>query len=287
MPTSMRSWVLAVLIPVFVLLFQGTAAADTVDRLIVQLKGESDYKLRLSAAITLSKLGDKRAIPALTKALSDSNDGVRGAAAASLGALVDGSTDQKTRKSVLGLLDGLAKRDGSELVRNAAQRAQERIRKVPAQSSPSGGIYVNIGVMANKAAQSPGKLKQLMRTTTEQTISKRASSMMTSWPAGGEPSTQQLRANKTSAFYIDGTLVAVETQSKGGSTLVSCKVSMLIASFPEKSMFAFLDGGARVESGSSPSEIQYAQEDCVTAVVEDLVSRKIIPVIQQKHASQP
>jgi hypothetical protein len=282
----MRSWILTVLIPIVLLLFQGMAAADGVDRLVAQLEGESDHKLRLSAAINLGKLGDKRAIPALTEALSDSNDSVRGAAAASLGILVDASTDQKTRQRVLTVLDRLVKRDGSDLVRKQAERAQVRIRKLPTQSAPSGGIYVNIGAMATKAAQAPGKLKQLMRSTTEQTFSKRASSMMTSWPAGGEPSTQQLRASKTSAFHIDGTLVTLETQNKGGATLVSCKVSMLIATFPEKSMFGFLDGGARVESGSSPSEIQYAQEDCVTAVVEDLVSRKIIPVIQQRHASQ-
>lgn len=287
MPTSMRSWVLTVLIPVFVLLFPMTAAADGVDRLVAQLERDSDYKIRVSAAINLGKLGDKRAIPALTGALSDDNDNVRGAAAASLGMLIDGGTDQKTRDKVLALLARLAKSDGSNLVRRQAQRAHERIRKLPSKSAPSGGIYVNIGTMASKAERAPTKLKQLMRSTTEQTFSKRASSMMTSWPAGGEPSMQQLRANKTSAFHVDGTLVALETQNKGGATLVSCKVSMLIATYPEKSMFGFLDGGARVESGSSPSEIQYAQEDCVTAVVEDLVSRKIIPVIQQRHASQP
>jgi hypothetical protein len=284
MPTSMRSWILTVLIPVFVLLVRGTAVADSVDRLVAQLE-DDDHKIRLSAAINLGKLGDKRAIPALTGALSDSNDSVRGAAAASLGIVVDASTDQKTRQRVLAELDRLVKRDGAELVRKQAQRAQERIRKLPTQSAPSGGIYVNIGAMGSKAAQAPGKLKQLMRTTTEQTFSKRASSMMTAWPAGGEPSVAQLRASKTSAFHVDGTLVALETTNKGGATMVSCKVSMLIASYPEKSMFGFLDGGARVESGSSASEIQYAQEDCVTAVVEDLVSKKIIPVIQQRHQS--
>lgn len=177
----------------------------------------------------------------------------------------------------------MAKRDSSSLVRKQAERAFERIRKLPAGSPKSGGIYVNIGSMATKAAQAPAKLKQLMRDTTEQTFSKRASTMMTAWPSGKEPSSQQLRANKTAAYHVDGTLVTLDIQTKGGATTVSCKVSMLIATFPEKSMFGFLDGGARVQAGSSPDEIQYAQEDCVTAVVEDLVARKIIPVIQQRH----
>jgi HEAT repeats len=281
MPTSMRSWILTVLIPVFVLLVQGTAAAEDVDRLVVQLK-EDDHKLRLSAAINLGNLGDKRAIPALTSALTDTNDSVRSAAVTSLGILVDGSTDQNTRQRVLTALDRLVKRDGNKHVQKQALNAYDRIRKLPTQSLPSGGIYVNIGAMGTKATQASDKLKRLMRTTTEQTFSKRASSMMTAWPAGGEPSAQQLRASKTSAYHVDGTLVTLETQNKGSATLVSCKVSMLIAKYPEKSMFGFLEGKASVESGSSPSEIQYAQEDCVTAVVEDLVSKKIIPTIQKR-----
>jgi hypothetical protein len=283
MPTSMRSWLLTVLIPVLVVLLQGTAAADGVDRLIAQLEGESDYKIRVSAAINLGKLGDQRAVPALMSALKDGNENVRGSAAASLGSLIDENTKPDVRQRASKELEGMAKRDSSSLVRKQAERAFERIRKLPAGSPKSGGIYVNIGSMATKAAQAPAKLKQLMRDTTEQTFSKRASTMMTAWPSGKEPSSQQLRANKTTAYHVDGTLVTLDIQTKGGATMVSCKVSMLIATFPEKSMFGFLDGGARVQAGSSPDEIQYAQEDCVTAVVEDLVARKIIPVIQQRH----
>lgn len=283
MPASMRSCVLTVLIPLFVILLQGVAAADSVDRLIAQLEGESDYKIRVSAAINLSKLGDQRAVPALMQALTDGNENVRGAAAAALGSLIGADTKPDARQRAAKVLEGMAKRDSSSLVRKQAERAFERIRKLPTASPQGGGIYVNIGSMATKAAAAPAKLKQLMRDTTEQTFSKRASSMMTAWPSGKEPSSQQLRANKTAAYHVDGTLVTLDIQTKGGATLVSCKVSMLIATFPEKSMFGFLDGGARVQAGSSPDEIQYAQEDCVTAVVEDLVSRKIIPVIQQRH----
>lgn len=283
MPASMRSCVLTVLIPLFVVVLQGTAAADSVDRLIAQLEGESDYKIRVSAAINLGKLDDQRAVSALMEALTDSNENVRGAAAASLGSLIDADTKPDVRQRAIKVLEGMAKRDSSSLARKQAERAYERIRKLPVASPQSGGIYVNIGVMATKAAQAPAKLKQLMRDTTEQTFSKRASSMMTTWPSGKDPSQQQLRANKTAAYHVDGTLVTLDIQTKGGATLVSCKVSMLIATYPEKSMFGFLDGGARVQAGSSPDEIQYAQEDCVTAVVEDLVARKIIPVIQQRH----
>lgn len=283
MSMSMRVRVLTVLIPLVLLCFRGTAAADNVDRLMAQLERSRDYKLRLSAAINLGKLGDQRAVSALIGGLSDSNENVRGACAASLATLVDGRTDKGQRQRALRQLKRLAESDRADFVRKQAARAYARIREQGAASPKSGGIYIDIGGMSSKAPDAPPKLKALMRRTAEQTFSKRASSMTTSWPTGGDPTAKQLRESKTAGYHVDGTLVALETESKGGTTLISCKVSMLVATYPEKSMFGFLDGGARVQTGSSPRDIQYAQEDCVTAVVEDLVARKIIPVIQKRH----
>ena len=57
---------------------------------------------------------------------------------------------------------------------------------------------------------------------------------------------------------------------------------MLIATFPDKSMFAFLNGGASVQATSSPSEITFATEDCVTAVMEDLIAKKVVPTIKTR-----
>jgi HEAT repeat protein len=65
------------------------AFADNVDTLIGQLSDDSD-KIRLSATLNLTKLGDPKAIPALIKRLDpnvESSKNVRGAAAKGLGAL--------------------------------------------------------------------------------------------------------------------------------------------------------------------------------------------------------
>jgi hypothetical protein len=135
--------------------------------------------------------------------------------------------------------------------------------------------------MSDKASRSSA-MRDLMRKTVEKTVKKNGSSMFTSWPGGKSPTAKQLKAKKTQAFHVDGTLVSLDTKSKGSTTLVSCKVSMLIATYPKKSMFGFLDGGAKVQAGSSSKEVEYAQEDCVAAVVEDLVSRQIIPTIKSR-----
>ncbi len=62
-----------------------TAAADQVDTLIRRLQTSDDYKVRLSAALNLSKLYDPRSIPLFIGALGESDNTVRGVAAASLG----------------------------------------------------------------------------------------------------------------------------------------------------------------------------------------------------------
>ena len=81
---------------------------------------------------------------------------------------------------------------------------------------------------------------------------------------------------------VDGTLTDVGVKEKGNSAVISCKISMLIATYPEKSMFGFLNGGASVQASSSPDDVELAKQDCVVAVVEDLVTKKIIPTIQTR-----
>ena len=68
----------------------------------------------------------------------------------------------------------------------------------------------------------------------------------------------------------------------GNSTTVSCKISMLLASFPDKSVFGMLNGGAKVQGGSSAKDIALSSDDCVSAVVESLIATKIVPTIKTK-----
>jgi hypothetical protein len=133
------------------------------------------------------------------------------------------------------------------------------------------------------------KIRAHMRKTVQKTFKKKASSMMILWPGGDAPSKSQLSAKKVKAFHVDGTLNELSEARSGSSTTVTCKVSMLIATYApkkngkvDKSMFGFLKGGASVQSSSSAKEVQYAREDCVSAVMEDLVARKIIPTLKSR-----
>lgn len=255
------------------------ARADKIDSLVSQLSSSGDYKVRLSAALNLAKVSDPRAIPAFIAALGDSDKTVRGVAAAALGKQVTAETAAATRDKVLAALKNAASKDGNDFVRKQAQKAYDAVKAIAPEARPEiatggGGTYINIGAMSVTGGDA--KLKTLMRMTAQKTFKAKAATMKTEWPGGKDPSAKQLKG--VTAFHVDGTLNEITVN--GGD--VSCKVSMLLATYPEKSMFGFLKGGAAVQGGSSATDIQYAKEDCVTAVMEDLIARKIIPTIQQR-----
>src|SRR5687767_10207557 len=96
----------------------GTAAADNVDKLIKDLGTSSDYKVRLSAAASLAKLGDERAIPAFIKALGkDKEKTVRGAAAVGLGKVVTSDTEEDLLIDAKAALETASKKDKDSFVK--------------------------------------------------------------------------------------------------------------------------------------------------------------------------
>ena len=263
---------------VLVLLWSSGVHADQVDRLIAQLESSGDYKVRLSAALNLAKIGDRRAIPSFIKALRDKDKTVRGVAAAGLGKLVTASTPAEQRKRALAALRQSASGDHNAFVRKQAQKAYDELKNLggPAVAVSSGAVYVNIGAMAAEVKKS-GELVALMRQTAQKTFRSQAPRMLIDWPGGGAPSARVIKDRQLQAFFVDGTVNAVNVA--GG--VVECKVSMLLATYPAKSMFGFLKGGAKVEGGSGDGA-DLAAQDCVVAVVEDLIARKIIPTIQAR-----
>lgn len=255
------------------------ARADKVDRLIDQLRGASSYKVRLSAALSLTKLGDPRAIPALARALRDREKTIRGVAAAGLAKVVDERTPKKRRAAVLRALRRTIKSDKNSFVRRQAQKAYNRIESLGSSEGGRGSVFVDVGSMGDKTGKN-GALRTLMRTTVAKTFRSKAQTVQLRLPGGSQPSRKSLR--EMNAFHVDGTITALEVSSSGRSSEVACKVSMLIATYPEKSMFGFLNGGARVTTGSSSRDVEFGKKDCVEAVIADLVARKVIPTIQSR-----
>jgi hypothetical protein len=275
------------------LLGASVARADNVDELVRQLDGDASDKVRLSAALNLSKLGDARAILPLIKAIgNDSDKTVRGAAAVGLGKLVTDKTRPVIKNLAVATLSRARDSDASDFVRSEAEKALRAIGVSGTTSTPSaptvggGAIYVNIGPMSSRTGDSAvdARLKALMVKVASRTMSRVASQMATTWP-GGAPSKAMLEAKSTVGFYVDGTVNEMNVKETGSSMTVSCKINMLLASYPDKSIFGMLNGGASVQASGSSNDVALAREDCVSAVVEDLIAKKIVPTIHTKAGS--
>jgi len=279
---------------ILVLLVTGArfAHADGTDDLIKQLQSGDSDRIRNSAALNLIKLDDPstKVLLALSKAvLNDSDADVRATAAAGLGKL-----GPRAKGSVKGLviknLQTASSSDSSSLVKQQADKSLAALgqggggsgQQAGAGGSGAGGVYVNIGPMSAKTGANDAKLKALMIKTASQTLQKNAPAMSQTWAGGGTPTKAALAAKKVAGFYVDGTLNSVTVKTAGSSATISCKVSMLLADFPDKNMFGFLNGGASVTGGASQSEQDLASQDCVQAVIENLIATKIIPTIKSK-----
>jgi hypothetical protein len=277
---------------VIVLGFAHHAHADNVDSLIKQLQDDDSEKVRFGAAINLTKLGDARAILPMVKALgNDSDKNVRGACANGLGKLINDKTKSSLKGLVVSALKKAAADDESDFVK---QQAASSLTALGAGSAGTpnnptnngtnpggGGLYVNVGPMSSKTGTpDDAKFQATMAKVSTKTLAKEPD-MPTTWP-GGVPTKAALAKKGTQGFYVDGTLNEVKTKTVGAASTISCKVSMLLASFPDKSVFGFLSGGASVQASSSAKDQALATDDCISAVVEDLIKKKIVPTIRTK-----
>ena len=277
-----------VMIALVVLAMPATAVADSTDALIKNL--DSDAKnVRLAAVVALAKQTDARIILPFVKLLGNDGDAqVRAVAATGLGNAVTSTTKDSLKGLAIKTLTSASEKDADASVRKQAAASLKRITGAtvtPTTPTPAtgggggaGGVYVNVGPMSSKTGTDDPKWRAIMVRSTQTTLTRTAPTMKQTWPGGAVPSKAVLDKAGASGFYVDGTLNELSTKG----IVVSCKVSMLLASFPEKSVFGFLNGAASVQASDSESEKALARQDCVDAVITDLITKKIIPTIKSK-----
>lgn len=269
--------------------------ADQSSTLVEQLASDSSDKVRLAAAVNLAKLGDVKAVLSLAKALlNDSDANVRAVCAVGLGKLVTSTTKPILRELAVKNLRAAIQNDPSSSVQQQAIKALGIITGTGPQTAgaastgTAGGaasVYVHIGPMSSRAGTaSDAKLRALMVKVASSTLSKVAGNMSQTWP-GGVPTKAALAHKSTAGFYIDGTLNTLNVKISGQTATITCKVSMLLADFPDKNMFGFLNGGASVQGSASAKDQELGTEDCVSAVIEDLIAKKIVPTICTKTSA--
>jgi hypothetical protein len=292
-PSARRSAVAIVLLLLGLLALPGLALGDKVDDLIKNLRS-SDAKARLSAALNLGKMGDKRAITPLVGALTDADKTVRAVAAAALGKLIDGGVDATTRNGAIAALERVAKNDPDAFVRSQAQKAFDSVKALRGKPGGTSGPAVNLGGKAlyveiapftdasgTAAGVAPG-LKKVV-------VASLPRDFAAAWPTGRSPTKAELAAARIPGFYISGTINKIEIKKTGGGATVKCWVSMLAATYPGAdealpSAFAFANNNkAEVDAaGSSDADIDEAKAVCIEELVKSITNERLIKAIKDK-----
>lgn len=246
------------LFTVGLLLLSAPARADKVDDLVNMLASDPSYKVRVQAALVLGKLGNKRAVPALIRALKDSHPTVRAVSCGALGKLGDQSAVPPLRE---------AQKDSESMVKQAADKALQLLESTPPPAVGKVKFYINIGGVANKAKQGGPEASRLVRDVLVRELSNTPSVTVT-WSGGGAPDAAALKKRKLTAYYLDGSIIRLSTSTSGSSAEISCDLKMFVATYPSKSMIMFTSGGAAVQTGASARAEEAARRDCLEAAAQ-------------------
>jgi hypothetical protein len=275
------------------------ARAEPVDASIRELNSTS-YKVRLAAALALSKSHDPRAVIALADALGKDDDAtIRRVAALALGKMIDARTADDARELGLDALAQAATGDPDGRVRTTAEHSQQdlaglRRRKhgahadVAATSSASGkpGVFINIDNATDQSKLAPTDTGERLTKIVKRRVEHIG--YATSWP-GGLPTQTELTSAHARAFIIASTVKKIEISKVSHQTQVSCKLEIRVAPWSgsdggehwEANKSAAASGSAKAMTGNSDREIAGGVRDCLEAVAEDVTDRQVLPFLKR------
>jgi hypothetical protein len=266
------------------------AYADRIGDLTAMLASSSE-KTRISAVISLAKLGDKRTLKPLVTALHDPNAQVRALAAAGLGRL--------GHKAALPALTEMANNDTDETVRARAREAATAIAKVnhiasdvpaqgPAQQARhTSGFGHSPHAVADKPDlyvqikgandDSPGKADKITRKTNADILKQALTDELMAAPQVTMTESVAQRWG-LDARHIDLSVVKMELVQNGGYVEMQTELRLAISDDTGK-MISFLSGGAKVQvprakynSGALPMMRKDALEGAMRGMFDKLLA---------------
>lgn len=249
---------MAVLLLAALVAIPSSALADKIDRLGHTLRSAGSVKARISAAVALSKSGDRRAVPVLAFALRDRSKTVRAIAATGLGRLGDRRALKALRR---------AARDRDDLVRRKAIEAIRRIEgtssmPIPARPSRESKLarysidakesplvpprrptmHVRLKSAADKTS---GKIRRAVRKRRAQTMK---SLMMQEMLDTKSITTRTAVASALGlrSYSVDLSLLKLDRAVRGSMVEIECEIRLTISNDRGK-MISLLTGGAKVQ----------------------------------------
>jgi len=259
---------LAAMIALAIMVGRGAPAhaGDRVADLSAMLHSSSE-KARLSAVVSLARLGDKRALKPLVTALHDPNAQVRAIAAAALGRLghkaalpalrsaalddLDATVRAKARKATLEVAKTNHLPPGLPAPAPAGNAKAAPIRQ--ARHTPGFGhsphavatrpdLYVTI---KSSSDDSPGRATKVARNEHAEIIKQTLRNSFESAPQVTMTAAEAQRWG-LDARHIDLSVVKMEVDQNGGLVEVDAELRLAISDETGK-MLSFLSGGAKVQ----------------------------------------
>lgn len=275
-------------------LFVQTAVADTVDGNVSQLQsGSSSYKVRLAAALALSKSKDPRAIIALASALGNDSDAtVRRVAALALEKMIDARTPEDAKELGLDALNQASTLDKDPKVRATAEvslkaLAPFRKQKKTKTTGTKPPVFVNVDPtidQSKRLSKDAGeRINRIVKTNVERT------GYATTWPGGTLPTQAELSSSRSRAFIVASTVKKVDITKSGTQAQIACTVTVRVAPWQgrdggekwEANKAASASGSAKATTGNREREIEGGVRDCIEAVAEDVTARQVVPFLKR------
>ena len=232
------------------------APPGKIDELCHALLEDTNYKVRVQAALVLGKLRDPSALPSLTRALGDPNKTVRAIAAQALGQLAD--------PSALDALKALLRQESDPFVRKETEKAVALLASAggaAAAANKHAKIYLNFGPFTGGVKSAGGDDAKTIRDALARELGRL--SLVTLTLANSDP--KVFAKSGLTGFYIDGNITRLDDQPAGGSSETSCDVKVMVARWPTKAIILWTNAGASLQSGSRPRDKENARHDCLEA----------------------
>jgi HEAT repeat protein len=223
------------------------ADRDRVPELCASVTTDPSYKVRVSAALVLGKLRDKRGVAALRKALGDEHYAVRATAAQALGAIGDPQAVPALER---------AAEDPNDFVRTRAKQALQLLRSHSQSGAPSAApaepkvaaatrtgrerFYVGVGGMGDKSRRAGPELTKRMREFVVRELQRTPD--VTLELGGG------MQKKKLKGFTLEGAITEMKRAQSREYVEISCEVSYVIGVYPTRSIVMMTSGGATIQT---------------------------------------
>ncbi len=281
-----RCWICICTALTVLLLAVRPTSADAIDSTIKELNS-SNYKSRLSAALSLAKSSDARAVMALISVLqSDQDSALRRVAAIALGRGVDGLPEATVEKVRAALTT--ATKDADTKVRDSAIAALQSI-PVAAPANSKGkppAVFVHIDRVSDDSKQASAASITLVSKNVRRAIEDNG--FTTVWP-GGSPSKAELVASRAHAFIVVSTVKKIVVKKKSRQAEVTCTVAIRVSPWTgsdgnevwEANKSASASGSAKTTTSNSSTEIAAGMQDCLDTLADDITRRQVTPFLRK------